>query len=1358
MKTRKFGRLWHLILLIILFPILPVGSVNRNIRFTHLTNNEGLPGNSIYTICQDYKGFVWIGTKSGLCKYDGRTVSVYGMETTERKRVVNGQIRQVFEDKQHRLWVVTQKGINLYDREKDRFSLIETDTSFTFRKVICQNNQGNLFLAGSGIQVYHEREKVFETLYTSEKEGFSGNITSLTSDPEGKLWIGKNHNGLICADSSNHDRLIHYVHDEKDEYSLISDHIINLYTDQKGRIWIGTESKGACYFDRETQKFFRIKGFPDICVRTFTEDTNGNIWIGTENGLYIYSPETGNFANHKQNYNNRYSLNDNAIYTIFRDREDNMLIGTYFGGINISSNFYRQFFHYDYGYSDRLLSGKAVRQIIGDKKGNLWISTEDGGLNYFDRSTEKFTHFKPEQGKNSLSYHNVHTVLLDSYDNLWIGTFLGGLNKYNLTNKTFTHYSQKEYPGLIVDNIFTLLEDRNKKIWIGTTGGLSLYDPSTNSFQKFGTKDIGNRSIDYIYEDMSGNIWIATRNNGVYCYNKSEEEFRNYSYTPSGQELPDNYVNYIFEDSDRNIWIATHESGLCKYNRQSGLFAVFTEKDGLPSNTIFSIIEGNDGNLWISTRNGLSCLNIDDYTFTNYSVSEGLPNKQFNYNSAYKASDGLLYFGTINGMIAFYPEELQTIRNVAQVEFSSFKIFGEIIRPDDEKSPLDRSIEEVKQIRLSSEQAKSFTLDFTVPTLTHPNSTFFALKFDKDKDWSYIGLQNQVTYANLPPGEYTLRVKAAYNNRWTGTEPVKSLRITIEPPFWKSMTACFIYLGILLFTTFLVFLFLKRRQEEKQIILTERLEKEKIREINTLKLNFFTNISHELRTPLSLILTPIQSYLDKNIFKPEITPKMKVVADNARQMNNLLDELILFTKIETKQEKIRVKKGNLLFFIKTISERFQILAEEKELDFSIDIQPSGREVWFAPVKVEKIMYNLLSNAFKYTDTGIISIKAFYEDHDNYTFLHLAVSDTGVGIAPNQKKQIFENYYQVNDFVNGQKNGFGIGLALVRELVSLHKGDIRVDSTLGEGTAFTIHINVSAEAFATDEVSEKDANEQFIANYKFLQIKSEKKDENMEATTVETNPHKPYQLLIIEDNKELLTTYKELFNNTYTVLMAENGKQGLHMAKEHLPDLIISDVMMPGINGFELAGQLKSAIETCHIPLILLTAKTGEEAWLEGYQSGADLYIEKPFHPTLIIRQIANLIATKENQRKRYKANEIEIIEIDASEKDKALIGAVEKVIISHLNDSTFSLTSLLKEVGIGRTLLHVKLKNLVGLSTTEFINKIRLNESLKLLAKGKNISEAAYATGFSSPNYYSRCFKKFYNMTPNEYLKKMYDS
>jgi signal transduction histidine kinase/DNA-binding response OmpR family regulator len=822
---------------------------------------------------------------------------------------------------------------------------------------------------------------------------------------------------------------------------------------------------------------------------------------------------------------------------------------------------------------------------------------------------------------------------------------------------------------------------------------------------------------------------------------------------PVPNSLPDNYINYIFEDSKKNIWIGTYEGGLCRYNKQTESFTVYKEENGLPSNTVFGIIESNSGNLWISTNNGLSCMDVAGGAFTNYSVSEGLPNKQFNYNSVYKDAQGILYFGTINGMIAFNPEDMETTDITPHVEFTDFKIFGKSIIPDEGNSPLSKNIEEIGIIHLNSKQAQSFTLEFTVPTLSHPNSTSFAIKLNSDNNWSYIGQQRHVTYANLPHGEYRIMVKAAFNNNWNGDKPVKSITIIIDPPFYLSTAAYVIYMLIIAGIVLFFYNLFRRRQKEKNLILLERLEKEKIKEVNNLKLNFFTNIFHELKTPLSLILLPLESFLNKNIFNQEIRPKMELIANNALRMNHLIDELMLFTKVETKQEKIRVKKGDLLNFIGNIGDGFRVLADEKGIEYLVRITPSTEEVWFAPEKVEKIVYNLLSNAFKYTVSGKIILTASLERDADYVYLNLSVSDTGIGIAPGEVEKIFENYYQVNHFVKGKKTGFGIGLALTRELISLHKGSISVDSQPDKGSVFNVKLNVDAAAFSKDEISENDGDARFIEEYKYISVKMEDKEPETHENTIDKElSNKQYKMLIVEDNQELLNFYRELFSDIYTVITAGDGKKGLEMAKTQLPDIIVSDVMMPEMTGTELARKLKASLDTCHIPLLLLTAKTGKEAQLEGYNSGADLYVEKPFHPVLMRKQISNLLNTKENQKKLYLANKVELNDIVANDRDKKLITDIEKIILKNLDNEAFSINDIMKEIGIGRTLLHVKLKSVVGLSTTEFINNIRIKESVKLLLSGNNISEAAYATGFSSPGYYTHCFKKIFGMSPTEYL------
>ncbi|MDR2627379.1 MAG: response regulator [Dysgonamonadaceae bacterium] len=1169
-------------------------------------------------------------------------------------------------------------------------------------------------------------------------------MTSITSDKYHRLWFGTIMNGLLCLDTGRGAQ-VHFKHRRQEERSLISNRILSLFTDSKGCIWVGTEDKGVCYYD-DNKGFVRLKSFPEICVHCFSEDAEGNIWIGTENGLYIYSPETQSLNCYRQDYSRSYSLNDNSIHAIIRDEENNMLLGTYFGGINIYPHAVRRFLYYEPGNGLNYLSGKAVRQIIGDKSQNLWIATEDGGLNFYDSHKKQFEHYLPRPG-NSISYHNVHSLLIDRNEQLWIGTYLGGLNKYNPRNKIFTHYRKKEYPHLAVDNIFSLLEDRDGQIWIGTTGGISILNPQKDSFSLFQPDIFRYVSIDNLLEDSKGYIWIATRSKGVFCFDKQRQKLKNFS----KDHIIDSYINYLYEDQCGYLWFGLQEGGLCKYDPATESFASYTKKDGLPSNTVYGIVEDNDRNLWISTDNGLSCFNPSDTVFTNYSVSDGLPNKQFNYNSVYKDSSGMLYFGTINGMVAFHPHTLQQTYNVARVEFTDLRVLGKSVKPDEKSSPLRKSIGDVDEIRLTSEQAQSFGFDFTVITINHSSSTGFAVKFGQDENWSYIGLQNHVTFVQQPPGEYRFMVKAAFNNKWAGNEPVKTMKIVILPPPALSPPAFVLYAVMLFALLFVFYSRLKRRRQERNAVLADRREKEKIKEINALKLSFFTNISHELRTPLSLILSPLQALLEKHEVDEPVESKISKVLKNAVRMNTLIDELVLFSKIENEQEKIGLRRDDILSFVDEICANFQVIADEKSLEYTVSCFSEKQEVWFDPVKVEKILYNLLSNAFKYTEHGAIRILYGLEKSGEYIYLRFSVSDTGIGIPPDRQERIFEYYNKVNDFTHGHKTGFGIGLALVKKLVLMHKGTIGLTSALDQGSSFSISLNVSQEAYSPDEISGKSADMQVLGEYQFLPVVPGQAAVDDKKNT----PSKRYSILTVDDNVELLQFYEELFLPVYLVLTATNGDEAYQLAIAKIPDIIVCDIMMPGMNGYELSEKIKSDINTCHIPLILLTAKTGKESQMEAYDCGADMFIEKPFNPSLLLKQVANLIATKENQKKLFLKNQIGIEEIVSNSRDKALIDKVQQYILKHLHDSDLSIEQIIREVGVSRTLLYMKLKNITGLSATEFINNVRLKESLKILLSDGNVAEAAYSGGFGSPNYYSRCFKKHFGISPQEYANKM---
>ncbi len=1323
-----------------------------DVRFVHLSNENGLPGNMVHKICQDHKGFIWLGTDNGLCKYDGNTVTVYdpSPQDDDRHGLPSKRILNLFEDSQRRLWVMTARGVRYYDRSKDHFVALGNDSLSFGSRTICQTSDGTLYMdAGDKLRCYDSWANRIEPVLIDERD-IRERFSAMVADPGDRLWIGTKTNGLVRVDLRLR-TVERYRSNSSSRAWLCSNRITTLYRDRGGWIWIGTEDKGWCCYDTGKDRFFIPDDFPEVCVFSFCEDAAGNMWIGSDKGLYIYDPRTRRTVAHQvKSYSDKNSLSDNSISTIFRDREDNILLGTHFGGVNIFPSLFRQFSYYDWGEGEAHLSGRIVRQIINDGDDNLWIATEDGNLNYLDRTTMRIRHTDVP----GTEHMNPYSLLLDSRRRLWVGTKFNGLFRFSPTGKNFVRFTAEEYPGISVNNILSLIEDRDGTVWVGTASGLSVYDEKKEIFIQFDPQRFRKESIDHLMMDSSGNVWIATRQKGLHCYNREKKRIRTINTASGPNTVSDNYINYIFEDSKGNLWIGTNDGGLNRYNVDSRTFDWFTTRQYLPSNTVYSIIEDDNGNIWLSTDNGLSCYDTRGGVFTNYSTSEGLPNRQFNNNSVSKDSHGYLYFGTIDGMVSFHPDSLQVAGGEAKVEFTELRVLGKAIKPS-EDSPLRENIESASTIRLNSAQAKSFSLSYTIPTISHASSLFFSTRLSGDQQWNFVGAQNQMNFANLPAGEYTLRIKASYNNRWQGNEPVSTIRIVVEPPVWRSGLAYAIYALAVLALAWQVYGYLHRRQRRRSQALMEKLEKESAEELNRLRMNFFTNISHQLRIPLSLIIGPLESMISKGQFTGDVERKMQQLSRNASKMKTQLDELLLFTKVKSGQGKIRVRQGDIQGFIYDIALGFRVLAEEKELELVIDVPRTGEQAWFSLTSVEKIVYNLLSNAFKYTERGSITIRSGIVERDGFKILQLSVADTGIGIDSLLQQKIFENYYQVNDYIRSRKSGFGIGLSLTKELAEQHQGRIWVESRVGAGSEFLVELGIGRDSFADDEVSPNRADEAFMDEYEFMPVESRK--EAGPATESPAKRDKKHTILVVEDEAELLRFYKEIFSGEYNVLTADNGEKGLKIAARHLPDVVVSDVMMPVMNGYELSAGLKNDIATSHINIVLLTAKTGREAQLEGYDAGADIYIEKPFHPSVLQKQIANLLTSREKLKKRYMSGQIGITDVASSKKDVGFLTTIDRIIKENISNEHLSVDDLTRQAAVSRTQLHTKLKALVGMSATQYINHIRLREATLHLISDKRVSEAAYATGFSSPSYFTRCFRKQYGISPvdyKEYIRK----
>ena len=1339
----------HLFLLLCLFLLHVVvtaasASVNR-LRFSHLTNKNGLPGNTVFAILEDQKGYFWFGTKNGVCKYDGKTFVVYEHNSSDTTSLLSNDIRYLYEDSNKAVWAATNYGLTRYNREQDRF---ETVVKNVLVRGMIEDGKGGFYIAAPRGLRHMDSHYNVKDYVGANNILVNGNAMDIVKDENGNLWVATK-KGLYHV-SLKDSAVTLYYNDPRDKNSIPTNDLLCLYIDQRNNLWVGTADKGLLHFDPHEKTFSTVKSISNSYIHHIREDDSGRLWVGTEWGLNIYDVESGENLVCLNDLSDNNSINDNAVYSIYKDRDNNMVIGTYFGGVNLLLKSYQRFALYVPELSKNSIGGKAVRQIIGAEDNDLWIATENGGLNYYHSEDDNFTRYGSKSNGGGLTSNNVHSLLKDDEGMLWIGTYLGGLNRYDPKTGKFTYYMKQEYPIFNNNNVFALLQDRDGLIWIGTTSGLLNYDKSTNKFVDFESGIFRTGQIDVLFEDSSGNIWLGTHFRGVFKYNKHNQEVINYS-TRTTPSISDDYINYVYEDKDKNIWVSTHYGGLNLIRTKDNTVKAYDKEDGLPSNTTYGLTEDNEGNLWIATNNGLARFDRERRLFSKFTTQDGLPNDQFNYNSVYKDKLGRIYFGTINGLIRIQPGMLNISQTNPRVDIVDMRIMGKSVFPNEENSPLKKSINETSNITLTESQAKSFSFIFSAPSLVHSRNISYAIKLsDIDKEWVDLGNQDQVTYANLPAGAYDFMVRAALDNNWNESE-IRVIHLTVLPPFWKSETAYVIYFLILLLLIFLVYRIISIRQKEHRLIITERLEKEKLKEVNRLKINFFTNISHELRTPLTLIVSPIYTILTQSALPEEVRVKIQAIQKNVQRMQNLVDELILLSKIETEVEKIRVKEGYVLRFIIEIANGFKLLAESKNILFSINITVSKYPVYFDPSKLEKIVFNLLSNALKFTDAGgEIRISAGLYNDNGTEKLRIEVADSGCGISEGELSQIFDKYYQT---INTKENsGFGIGLNMVRQLAQLHKGDISVESSEGKGSKFTVVVNVDRDSFKENEISSKRFDNQVIDSYSYL-IPEENKTE-INTLNTDNSQERPH-ILIVEDNRELLNFIDGIFNKDYRTTLRVNGHEGLIAALDLSPDLIISDLMMPVMDGLQFCNEIKSSIETCHIPFVILTAKSGDENKMEGYEYGAEAYVEKPFNPTILQQRVKNLLKMQQQLSKRMRNNLTTSFteEPDICVHDKKLLESIHNYVIEHI-DKSFSVTDITETVGISRTLLHTKLKKLVGLSATEYITKIRLEHSLKLINEGRNVSEVAYMVGFTSPNYFSRCFKKAFSISPREYSSR----
>ncbi len=1328
--------------LLLLFVFLCL-KTSAGFRFIHIDSSSGLPHLQVEGLAQDKKGNIWMGTRNGLSRYDGYHIKTYRHSAADDHTLSHNFIHALYSDSKDRLWVCTETGVCRYRPETDDFVRYDKPVGLIWS--VTENSYGKVFVGGVCLCEYDEDTDSFKQIPLLDNNF----VNCLTSDREGNIFVSTNKSIFIYDDSVTKLQRVDpkFYADFTEGFNVI----IPMYYDSQSRLWIGRNGRGVACIDLKTgqEQVFAGDRLSDPLVRVISEDDQHRIFLGTENGLTIIHPD-GRIEISRHQYQDMNSLSDNSIFCILFDSDQNAWISTYYGGVNVLMRNTGQFVWQEPKSDAVQLEGRIARTMTEIEPGVIWIATEDKGILTYNTHTRKFGYFDdiPNMGIN------VYALYYDKEaDEMWIGTRYDGLYRYHCSTHRYEHYLRTN--GLSSEGISYILRQRNGKLWIGTMAGLRCYDAEADEFMPVEGKLQFDAFVHSLMEDRDGNLWVATTNYGLFCLDGKDERQTHYM-KGDGSGLTDNYVVCLHQDSEGVIWLGTNNDGLHSFDTATGTFRKVEGVHPLSNTSVCSIEEDLQHNLWISTTQGLFKYQYDSRSFVRFSTEDGLPVNQFNVSSSLRIYDGRLVFGTVNGVIAFSPEQVCIANGPFNVYLKNLIINDREVRVNDEDSPIDRQLDYMDRITLTHDQVTSFAIEYGVIRPSQTGNFEYQVWLEGfDQTWRNVGNETKFSGNNLPAGVYTLHIRASNSDEGWEECPEKTIVIKVQPPFYHSIWAYLIYSLLACTIAFVVARIIRTRLKAKEDIRLAKLEKEKLEELDKAKFNFFTMVSHELKTPLSLIIAPLKAIAQKNLGE-DSRKHIDTALKNTKQMEELIAELVTFNKIETDNFTFYIQKANPCEFIARDIEQFFVAAKDKGIDLSQELEDNGEEVWFSPAYLERIVNNLLSNALKFTKSGgKVKVKARITggDNDGYSFLRIDVSDTGIGIAEEEQAHIFEHYYQTKRGYNVDHSGWGIGLAMVKRLTERHRGRIHLESTLGQGSTFTIWLNVSAEAFPEKNRVTQDKVIVPIEQYEFST--SQLSQPSGSDVREEIQKAGRATLLIVEDNAELLGFLSDFFSEKYNVLKATNGKEALMIAREHSVSMVISDVMMPEMDGNELCCELKQSMETSHIPVILLTAKGETDDVVMGLNSGADLYITKPFDPNILDIQVKNLLQLiKQRQTEMAEARTEDMESVALSELDKKFITRMNELVDANLANSDFSIGDITRELFVSRTQLHIKMKSLLNMSMGDYIRKRRLDLACRMLREGNNVSETAYATGFSDPNWFSKTFKKHIGVTPSEYVNK----
>jgi signal transduction histidine kinase/ligand-binding sensor domain-containing protein/DNA-binding response OmpR family regulator len=1379
---------YFLFAIIIFFGSFVYTQSNR-IRFERITTDNGLSSNHTSYIFQDKKGFLWISTQDGINRYDGYRFKHFRHLPGNENSLSDYAAGYIYEDSKGNFWIATREGLNVFSPNSETFTHYNPQKDSTIflgsEKIVCttEDKYGNIWIGTrKGLSLYNPKTKSFTQFQNnpSDKSSLSFDyVTSLLFDSKNNLWVGTQA-GLNKFNYKTNSFEV-FLKNPQDAKSISSNLTTSLFEDSKGNIWVGTNSglNRLISFDKGKAEFFAYQhnpenknSFSNNNVSKMAEDSKGHLWIGTlGGGLNIFNPTTNQFISYQNVEEDNTSLSENNISSICIDKFQNVWIGTFASGINKYSPTQNRFIlSQPSPFAKSKVVENNVSSILIDDKNNLWLGTNSDGIkvyrdnNVSDENSFLFELKADPNSKNSLSNNNVTSIMQDNSGIIWIGTFGGGVNKYDPAQKKLEvfKYKLEDPKSLGNDFIHTIYEDSEGTIWVGTgLSGFNRFEKETNSFKSFrdnpkfpnSSKYLNSPEVTSILEDSKGYLWVGTSTGGLSRFDKNSESFVHFKHIQEDlNSISSNRINCIYEDSKGRLWIGTFSGGLNLYNEKENLFTHYLEQDGLASNTVQSITEDEKGNLWITTINGISNFDPDKRIFKNFDESDGLQGKVFNQRSVFRdLKTSSIYFGGEKGLNVYSFNSIKEIKKIPDIVLTDFKVFNKSVLLK-YTAVNDSNKSEIHEIELSyNENVFSFefaSLDFTSP---EKNQYRYMLQ-GFDKDWISSGNRREVTYTNLDPGNYIFKVKGTNSDGYWNEEGL-AVNLIINPPFWKTWWAYTIYFILAAIGFFAVRRYELNRVKLRNDLKLKEFESQKLQEVDQIKSRFFANISHEFRTPLTIIigsLEKLKSKMENNSDHKEFV----VMKRNASRLLQLINQLLELSRIESGNVKLNASESDLVKFLKRIVASFSSLANQKNIQLTfnntpVDAVQTKEEifVFYDKKKLETVFYNLLSNAVKFSPNGEkIDVSILKDDG----FVKIIFKNSGIEIPAVKLNNIFDRFYQVDDTGTRNFEGSGIGLSLVKEYVELHKGKIEVESK-NNRTIFIIHLMLGKNHLSENEIVQEDLDQLQVD----LIPQSDLSTTSTQIITEYVETDKTI-ILIVEDNPDLREMIKENLQDNYFVLEAENGLKGLKLAEETVPDLIISDIMMPEMDGYELASKIKTNEKTNHIPFILLTAKAETKDKLEGLETGADDYLIKPFNSDELKIRVKNLIKIRKQMREKYQTQMlVKPADVVVPSTQKIFIDKLTSIIEQNISNEDFSVEILCDEIGMSRAQLHRKIKAVTNQSSSEFIRNFRLQRASELLKQDAgNIAEISYRVGFSSQAYFTKTFQELYGQTPLEFKKQ----